>query len=208
MTLPNGPLAVFGLPTLPELPTIKAAAAAFLAFTITRANDIFNMRINSLTPDALVSVASSTAADASQLQWFTDVSDGQTFCASLRVQRVYRGHRARISAHVRRNRLSAAAVQSAPLEPIISTADALHISHNVNAAAPVIDASLLQYSAHSAEDARLAQGSVLQAAGFGAVDDGDYTVPHPSGFIPPCVLCEAFDHSTREHPASGTAPIR
>lgn len=210
MLLPNGPLAVLGLPPIPAHASVKTTAAAVLGFAIARANDMFNMRINSLAAAAAPPAPAHPLAtdDAVRFRWSTAVSGGAAFCACLRVQRVYRGHRGRIGAHIRRNRMTSvpAAAQSAPPESSADRAAATTpatASFALTGATPHSDAA-----SHGGALAAEREQAAASSAHASAVDDGDYSVAHPAGFIPPCVLCEAFDHSTREHPSSSFALTR
>ncbi len=102
-----------------------------------------------------------------------------------------------------------APAQSAPPE---SSAYRATATTSAAASFVLIDAtphsSVIDAASHGG--ARTAEREQVPAssARASAVDDGDYTVTHPAGFIPPCVLCEAFDHSTREHPSSSIALTR
>jgi hypothetical protein len=202
MLLPGGPLAVFGLPSFPAEPGARTAAAAVLGLAIARANDIFNMRMNSLPDAALAPRASPHPAP--QSQWRSRLSEGELFCACLRLQRVWRGHHSRMCVHILRNRIMSAAepsglsnlptVTALHLEPAATAADAAVLSMHSSS----IDHSEASF-AQNQDDHQLA-GSMFNDLSSAASDDPSaYIIPHPSNFISPCALCEEFDHSTREH---------
>ena len=118
MTLPGGPLAVFGLPTIPDYPSITAAAAAVVGFAVARANDIFNIRTNSLRAMSLLHAASPHALSSSyHPQWPKHLNEGEAFCACLRLQRLWRGHCGRIQSHIQRSKIMNAALDA----PVFAT---------------------------------------------------------------------------------------
>jgi len=204
MLLPGGPLAVFGLPSFPADPGARTAAAAVVGLAIARANDVFNMRMNS-PPDAALAPGASPHP-APQSQWRSHLSEGELFCACLRLQRVWRGHYSRMRVHILRNRIMSVAepsglsnfptVTASHLEPAVTAADVAVLSaHNSN-----IDAREASF-AQNQDDHQLA-GSMFNDLSSTASDDPSaYIIPHPSNFVSPCSLCEEFDHSTREHGA-------
>jgi hypothetical protein len=158
MSLPGGPLAVLGLPTFPTHPSTKTAAAAVIGIAITRANDIFNMRM--YTEPA---VPHGPTASLPPPQWPAHYSDAQAFCASLRLQRVWRGHCGRICALINRNRVLAAA-PAIPLDAINTLDESAAVSQGSSCSVQNHDENTQQHHPVASHDDD--KGNTTQLSGF------------------------------------------
>jgi hypothetical protein len=202
MLLSGGPLAVLGLPDFPAHPSAKTAAAAVLGLIVTRANDVYNMRINNvLEADRNSAAVRSGPNETPRMQWSSVArSEGDAFCACLRVQRVWRGHCDRMRAHICRLRLTPAAAFTVPSDSTSGVPLDSPVAQRLDA--PLADSNDqdLGSSVHRAQANQDVTGPApLHSRDAAAVDESAYLIPHPANFVPPCALCELFDHSTLEH---------